>query len=331
MNAAFDMSDDEEEGDMREGRRGLLSNGDHRRSEQQFTLGADDSDEEEDFPETRPLTTTIHRIDQRERFDDPLRNENGTDHPVDSQRADERMPGSYDFERDFVSCTDRMEEGRVQGLMIPPLSCVTVPQFLTAAPPARPASPPPFFPYWSQNPAPENSNGIIPTTAPDYPRGHPSHHSTRLELIGALLPSFFGGRPRATQGPTLGGGHTGVFANLSARPELPRAAPREGEAEGPEWVPEVEGKDVPPTYEAALRDAVPPYWETTVVLPSSSGPFGEICLAQSKPIHLANIHALFSGTMTSSVTGDEILIDGMPVGNFFIFAWNSAYICLNNR
>lgn len=31
------------------------------------------------------------------------------------------------------------------------------------------------------------------------------------------------------------------------------------------------------------------------------------------------------GTMTSSITGDEILIDGMPVGNFFIFAWNSKY------
>jgi len=128
----------------------------------------------------------------------------------------------------------------------------------------------------------------------------------------------------------LGGGHTGVFANLSARPELPRALPREGEAEGPEWVPEVEGKDVPPTYEAALRDAVPPYWETTVVLPSSSGPFGEIRLAKASPF-IANIHASLTGTMTSSVTGDEILIDGMPVGNFFIFAWNSGYLGLYKR
>jgi len=32
--------------------------------------------------------------------------------------------------------------------------------------------------------------------------------------------------------------------------------------------------------------------------------------------------------MTSSVTGDEILIDGMPVGNFFIFAWNSEWLWL---
>jgi hypothetical protein len=29
------------------------------------------------------------------------------------------------------------------------------------------------------------------------------------------------------------------------------------------------------SYNAALRDAVPPYWETTVVLPSSTSPFGE--------------------------------------------------------
>jgi hypothetical protein len=90
----------------------------------------------------------------------------------------------------------------------------------------------------------------------------------------------------------LGGGHTGVFANLSARPELPRAPPREGEAEGPEWVPEMEGKDVPPTYEAALRDAVPPYWETTVVLPSSSGPFGKACLHRSNSRGLADISLL---------------------------------------
>lgn len=55
------------------------------------------------------------------------------------------------------------------------------------------------------------------------------------------------------------------------------------------------------SYQAALRDAVPPYWDTTVVLPSSSSPFGPL---------------------TSSLSGDEILIDGMPSGNFFGFLWN---------
>jgi hypothetical protein len=38
-----------------------------------------------------------------------------------------------------------------------------------------------------------------------------------------------------------------------------------------------------------------------VVLPSSSSPFGPL---------------------SSSISGDEILIDGMPSGNFFSFFWN---------
>jgi hypothetical protein len=52
-----------------------------------------------------------------------------------------------------------------------------------------------------------------------------------------------------------------------------------------------------------LRDAVPTYWDTTVVLPSNNSPFGPL---------------------TSSLSGDEILIDGMPSGNFFGFLWNST-------
>lgn len=94
-----------------------------------------------------------------------------------------------------------------------------------------------------------------------------------------MLPSFMHPRSarEAAQGPAVGGGHTGVFANLSARPERPRDVAQDGDVEGPEWVPEVEGKDVPPTYETALRDAVPPYWETTVVLPHSTSPFGKSC------------------------------------------------------
>ena len=55
------------------------------------------------------------------------------------------------------------------------------------------------------------------------------------------------------------------------------------------------------SYQNALRDAVPPYWDTTVVLPSSNSPFGPL---------------------SSSISGDDILIDGMPTGNFFGFFWN---------
>lgn len=48
--------------------------------------------------------------------------------------------------------------------------------------------------------------------------------------------------------------------------------------------------ETPPPYEAAAADAAPPYWETTVVAPG--------------------------------LTGDEIIIEGLPVGNFFSFVWN---------
>jgi hypothetical protein len=46
----------------------------------------------------------------------------------------------------------------------------------------------------------------------------------------------------------------------------------------------------PPPYEAAAADAAPPYWETTIIAPG--------------------------------LTGDEILVEGLPVGNFFSFIWN---------
>jgi len=46
----------------------------------------------------------------------------------------------------------------------------------------------------------------------------------------------------------------------------------------------------PPPYEAAAADAAPPYWETTIIAPG--------------------------------LTGDEILVEGLPVGNFFSFVWN---------
>lgn len=112
------------------------------------------------------------------------------------------------------------------------------------------------------------------------------------------MPLSFLPRRQPASAPALGGGQSGVFANLSARPE--NHASRGGE-EGSEWANEDEQKDAPPSYQTALRDAVPPYWDTTVVLPSSSSPFGPL---------------------SSSISGDEILIDGMASGNFFGFAWN---------
>ncbi|CAJ0760496.1 7679_t:CDS:2 [Entrophospora sp. SA101] len=46
----------------------------------------------------------------------------------------------------------------------------------------------------------------------------------------------------------------------------------------------------PPPYEAAAADATPPYWETTIIAPG--------------------------------LMGDEVLVEGLPVGNFFSFVWN---------
>lgn len=56
-------------------------------------------------------------------------------------------------------------------------------------------------------------------------------------------------------------------------------------------VPEDAQKDAPPSYSVAQLDAVPPYWETTVHLPSQSNTAGEVMIdglptgALTKPSH----------------------------------------------
>ncbi|KAF2738280.1 hypothetical protein EJ04DRAFT_560867 [Polyplosphaeria fusca] len=54
------------------------------------------------------------------------------------------------------------------------------------------------------------------------------------------------------------------------------------------------GEDVeekPPTYEQAAADATPPYWETTILAPG--------------------------------MVGDEVFVEGLPVGSVFSFVWNA--------
>ncbi|WVQ99067.1 hypothetical protein IAU59_006199 [Kwoniella sp. CBS 9459] len=179
------------------------------------------------------------------------------------QRREGTMPGDYDFERDY-----------------------TLP----------PPSPPPFQPYSSHNPAPGNTNGVLPSAPAYRPNPSPQRH-----FLGGILPSSFLPRhqPSTPGSRVVGGGASGVFGNLAARPDNAHGA--ETGPDGAEYAPEEVQKEGPPSYQAALRDAVPPYWDTTVVLPSSSSPFGPL---------------------SSSMSGDEILIDGMPGGNFFGFFWN---------
>ena len=97
-------------------------------------------------------------------------------------------------------------------------------------------------------PAQGNTNGIIPDLS-HIPK-FPNSASQPRSLIGSILPSFYGAnRGQGSEGhaaPVVGGGNTGVFANLAARPDLGRRAPQPGEEEGPEWVPEESQKEAPP-------------------------------------------------------------------------------------
>jgi len=52
-----------------------------------------------------------------------------------------------------------------------------------------------------------------------------------------------------------------------------------------------DAEEKPPTYEQAAADAAPPYWETTILAP---GAFG-----------------------------DEVFVEGLPVGSVFSFVWNA--------
>ena len=201
-------------------------------------------------------------------FDGPEGEDDESHALLDRRDIAPRIPGDYDFERDYVSAMTR-SDGR------PHADRKTQP----------PPSPPPFQPYSAENPAPGNTNGVVPTNVQ---RPAPQRH-----FLGGILPTSF--LPRQQAPRVVGANNTGVFANLSARPD--------GEVanDNTNYAAEDEEKDGPPSYQTALRDAVPPYWETTVVLPSSNSPFGPL---------------------SSSMSGDELLIDGMPSGNFFTFAWN---------
>ncbi|PWN95283.1 hypothetical protein FA09DRAFT_289747, partial [Tilletiopsis washingtonensis] len=65
---------------------------------------------------------------------------------------------------------------------------------------------------------------------------------------------------------------------------------------------------LPPTYDVAAADAAPAYWETTIIG--------------------GGLHPLAPGGMGWTPGGahvgaiEDLIIDGLPVGNFFGFAWN---------
>ncbi|KII93323.1 hypothetical protein PLICRDRAFT_58960, partial [Plicaturopsis crispa FD-325 SS-3] len=107
-----------------------------------------------------------------------------------------------------------------------------------------------------------------------------------------LLPSHYVQRwglapPRRPAGAVGGGlNNDGVFANVTAKPTRPV---RIQDGDETYLVPEDVGTEAPPSYAHAQADSVPPYWETTVHAPSSPS---------------------------------EILVDSLPTGSLFSFAWN---------
>ncbi|KAF8341622.1 uncharacterized protein EI90DRAFT_3034643 [Cantharellus anzutake] len=119
-----------------------------------------------------------------------------------------------------------------------------------------------------------NTNGLLPTDPPARPTI--SRPGLFRRALGAVLPTHYA---HDTHGGGLG--NDGVFGNG----ELGVSA------DDPHWSPEDARKDAPPSYQTAQADAVPPYWENTILAPS--GP----------------------------MDGDMI-IDGLPVGSVFSFMWN---------
>lgn len=97
-----------------------------------------------------------------------------------------------------------------------------------------------------------------------------------------------------------GGAINGVFANLNAKPEGRRRRRNTGDPDDRGEDDDLAEDALPPTYEIAALDAAPGYWETTIA-PGGLGwtPGGA---------HVGDV--------------EDLILEGLPIGNFFGFAWN---------
>lgn len=184
--------------------------------------------------------------------------------PLHANRPQQiHIPGTYDFERDYD---------------------------YTMPPPGSPPRP-------SATALPNdfgNTNGLIPTSPIIAPLGS-GQSSGRFSgflrrAVGSILPTHYQTIP--TEPPSsrvIGGGtqNDGVFANVMAKPVL---SARTIADDGSVFLaPETVQSQAPPSYAEAQTDAVPPYWETTIVAHSEPG---------------------------------EILVDDLPPGSALIFIFN---------
>ncbi|KAI0747441.1 hypothetical protein BC629DRAFT_1739861 [Irpex lacteus] len=143
-----------------------------------------------------------------------------------------------------------------------------------------------------------NSNGLVPDFS-DAARQFSQRFGQQQRRAGGWLRSVvpegvarrLGMAGESSSGPVVGGGlnNDGVFANVTAKPSR---AVRIQEGDNVYLVPEESQKDAPPSYASAQADAVPPYWETTINIPSAS-----------------------------TAPGDMV-VDALPTGSLFSFLWN---------
>ncbi|KIJ52498.1 hypothetical protein M422DRAFT_26081 [Sphaerobolus stellatus SS14] len=161
-----------------------------------------------------------------------------------------------------------------------------------------PGSPPGSTHFAVPNPY-GNSNGILPSTPviPRRPQRMPARSNMFRRAVGALLPTHYqrvstedgeGPSSGPSSGP-LGGGtnNDGVFANITAKPARGRVIQ---DGESIYVVPEEVQKEAPPSYAVAQADQAPAYYETFVHAPSGG-------------------------------LDGEVLVEGMPTGSIFTFAW----------
>lgn len=144
--------------------------------------------------------------------------------------------------------------------------------------PPPPGSPPPPATGFG------NTNGYVPV---EPVQTGPSRPNIFRRALGAILPTHY---VRDERGGGLG--NDGVFANMAAKPVGPSQAIREAASSGVNFAPEEVQKEAPPSYQSAQADAVPAYWETTIVTSTATGADG------------------------------ELIVDQLPTGSVFSFLWN---------
>ncbi|KAF9989040.1 hypothetical protein BGZ75_007836 [Mortierella antarctica] len=126
----------------------------------------------------------------------------------------------------------------------------------------------------------------------------PSIHVKYSDFRRALDPylSFFSSTSSSLPSSSSGTSSGGPSSSATTARRLPFSSTADGVFANISAKPEVEGQKnqelQPPAYDSAIQDVTPPYFEMTVVTPRAFG--------------------------------DDVLVDGLPVGNFFQFLWNVA-------